>query len=221
MKVWRINCIHPTPDYYNSVVSVTVLAIPRMQLQPTAKVGTREHIIPLLAVHKAEKTREISLEILWRSFLLSRPAPATLGFDNVSHSRPSYCWDFIFIRTDIVLLFEDKVYFFIVAAHYTLLNISHIALGDLSIQGWESLSLATSVLCFMKQTDRTFTDWINVCTSSFRWLYDTWQTSLGIQPSPVGRMRFETQRPDGRRLYPQATGKLIDSFLQWGCRLIW
>ena len=50
--------------------------------------------------------------MLWRSFLLSRPPPATLGFDSVSHSRPSQCLDFIFIRTDIVLLFEDKVYFF-------------------------------------------------------------------------------------------------------------
>ena len=136
-----------------------------MQLQPIQLRLAHENIwIPLLAVHRAEKTREISLEILWRSFLLSVPAPATLGFDSVSNSRPSHCLDSIFIRTDIVLLFEDKVYFFIVAAHYTLINISH-ALGDLSIQGWESFSLATSVLCFIKQTDRTFTDWINVWAS--------------------------------------------------------
>ena len=87
-----------------------------------------------------------------------------LLLDRVSHSRLSHCLDFVFIRTDIVLLFEDKVFFFIVAAHYTLIN-SSPALGDLSIQGWESFSLATSVLCFIKQTDRTFTDWSNVWSS--------------------------------------------------------
>ena len=46
-----------------------------------------------------------------------------LLLESFSHSRPSHCLDFIFIRTDIVLLFEDEVYFFIVAAHYTLINI--------------------------------------------------------------------------------------------------
>ena len=65
----------------------------------------------------------------WRVIVISRPqavwqlnslkiippvpsCSTQLLLDSVSHSRPSYCVDFIFIRTDIVLLFEDKVYFF-------------------------------------------------------------------------------------------------------------
>ena len=52
---------------------------------------------------------------------------------------------------------KTKFIFFIVAAHYTLINISH-ALGDLSIQGWESLSLATynDVVFHANKTDWMF-----------------------------------------------------------------